>query len=476
MPRQLNNRSIADNAINSDKIEAGAVDAADLANGSITSAKIADGAITSGKLAETYLTTDGDGSQLTGIESFTKSSSDPSYNTNATLGDVWINTTSGEVFVCTNATTNENVWTNAKGSGHIDFPIASTITANYNLNTALGPSTVYDITFSNASDSIDTEFAWSISDISDVNVIDSAQPADDAYGTSATFTFTMGSTINTPATFNVNIEDSDGYISTKQFGITATQQTYSVDYLLVAGGGGTAQAEGYSGANGGAGAGGMLESSADLTPGTQYTITVGSGGTATDKYTVGNNGSDSTLSGSGFTTITAYGGGGGPDYGSNAPSGGCGGGGSENYTLGGSGTSGQGYPGGNGSAYTTGGGGGGGGTGGGGYNAAGYSNGAPGGIAASSSILGTTYGVGGKGAPPNTYTTSSAGGANTGNGATGAGASGGSEGSGANGGSGIAALKILTSDYTGTYSGSPSVSISGSYTILTYTSTGTYTA
>jgi hypothetical protein len=34
----------------------------------------------------------------------------------------------------------------------------------------------------------------------------------------------------------------------------------------------------------------------------------------------------------------------------------------------------------------------------------------------------------------------------------------------------------LTSQYTGTTTGAPTVTTSGSYTILTYTSTGTYTA
>jgi hypothetical protein len=43
------------------------------------------------------------------------------------------------------------------------------------------------------------------------------------------------------------------------------------------------------------------------------------------------------------------------------------------------------------------------------------------------------------------------------------------------GSSGIVVLKMLTSDYTGTTSGSPNVATSGDYTILTYTSSGTYT-
>lgn len=57
---------------------------------------------------------------LDNVESFTKSASDPTKTTNGTLGDVFVNTTSGEVYVLTDATTDENVWTNVgEGSGNI---------------------------------------------------------------------------------------------------------------------------------------------------------------------------------------------------------------------------------------------------------------------------------------------------------------------------------------------------------------------
>jgi hypothetical protein len=37
-------------------------------------------------------------------------------------------------------------------------------------------------------------------------------------------------------------------------------------------------------------------------------------------------------------------------------------------------------------------------------------------------------------------------------------------------------LSIPTSNYSGTTTGSPTVTTNGSYTVLTYTSSGTYTA
>jgi hypothetical protein len=40
----------------------------------------------------------------------------------------------------------------------------------------------------------------------------------------------------------------------------------------------------------------------------------------------------------------------------------------------------------------------------------------------------------------------------------------------------VGILRLLTSNYTGTTSGSPTVTTDGSYTVIKFTSTGTYTA
>ena len=54
------------------------------------------------------------GAALTGVVGATKSASDPTISTNPSggVGTEWQNTTSGEVFVCTNATAGANIWTN----------------------------------------------------------------------------------------------------------------------------------------------------------------------------------------------------------------------------------------------------------------------------------------------------------------------------------------------------------------------------
>jgi len=62
-----------------------------------------------------------DGSNLTGIVSGpTISSSDPAITTNASLGTQWANSSTGDFYILTDATTNENVWSNVgTGSANI---------------------------------------------------------------------------------------------------------------------------------------------------------------------------------------------------------------------------------------------------------------------------------------------------------------------------------------------------------------------
>ena len=65
-----------------------------------------------------------DASQLTNVATgITESSSDPTISTNPAggVGTEWMNITSGEVYICTDATAGENVWTNVgAGTGDIE--------------------------------------------------------------------------------------------------------------------------------------------------------------------------------------------------------------------------------------------------------------------------------------------------------------------------------------------------------------------
>ena len=268
--------------------------------------------------------------------------------------------------------------------------------------------------------------------------------------------------------------------------INLTTSVYSASYLVVAGGAGG----GSNGNAGGGGAGGYLASTATLTAGVQYTITVGAGGA------IATSGSNSVLSGTGITTVTSTGGGAGANSGANGTNGGSGGGGSgggAGATTGGTGVSGQGYAGGS-APIATGpsyGGGGGGGSSAVGANGTG-SSGGNGGAGTASSITGSsvTYAGGGGGGSNSglgsggaggggagsllTVSFSVAGSVNTGGG--GGGGTSATYASGAAGGSGVVILSLPTANYTGTITGSPTVATSGSNTILTYTSSGTYTA
>lgn len=270
--------------------------------------------------------------------------------------------------------------------------------------------------------------------------------------------------------YNTTTTTVEYYDGTQWSVITSVGENFSIDAVIAAGAGGTAAAEGNSGANGGSGAGGLVEATGFAASiNTNYTVTVGAGGAATDKFTVGNQGSNSV-----FNTFTAIGGGGGPDYNSDGGSGGSGAGGSENQTAAGSstqtspsGATGYGNAGGAGGPYQSGGGGGGGGAGSAGqaYNVGSRA----GGSGKANIVTGTTLCAGGAGCPPNTYRNSTAGAANTGNGATGAGASG-SEGSGASGGSGVIIIKYPDSYTISVGAGlTSSSSTSAGFTTTTFT-------
>src|SRR6056300_391660 len=201
----------------------------------------------------------------------------------------------------------------------------------------------------------------------------------------------------------VYVDATQGWIAYNAANETATAlgsplpSSFSVDYLVVAGGG----AGGY-GYGGGGGAGGLrtsygstsgggasAESSLSLTTSTNYTVSVGAGGTGGNR-SAGSEGSDST-----FSTITSDGGGEGKSsYTPNVINGGSGGGGTTNI-AGGTGTSGQGYDGGGAglggpSDYR--------GTGGGGAAQAGQTYGGGNGLAVSITGSSVTYAGGGGGA------------------------------------------------------------------------------
>jgi hypothetical protein len=283
---------------------------------------------------------------------------------------------------------------------------------------------------------------------------------------------------------------TQGWIPVRDDDVTnEVPQTYDAEYLCVAGG-----ASGGSGNGGGGGAGGLLSNfggtAIALSPGSTYTVTVGGGGSATPfpPKSNGNAGSDSSLSGSGITTITATGGGRGAGNlgSSNAGGDGGSGGGGGNTGAGGSGTSPQGNDGGTAVPTSAGGGGGAGGA---GANGSSPSGGGNGGSSANNSITGSSVayaGGGGGGTQDTSGGTGGGGGASNGEknpssssnatANTGSGTGGTNDAATGAGGSGVVILRVLTSDYTGTTSGSPTVTTDGSDTVIKFTGSGSYTA
>ena len=262
---------------------------------------------------------------------------------------------------------------------------------------------------------------------------------------------------------------------------------YNIEYLVVAGGGSGGSGNGGSGGGGG---GGYIANTATVIPLSTYTTTVGAGGAATvnSANTVGNDGSNSTLNGTGLLQTAIAGGGGGAWSVQAGRSGGSGGGGGGFSASGGSGTGGQGYAGGTGSnssgPYSGGGGG--------GAGAVGQSTNsavANGGVGLQW-VNGSFYaGGGGAGTEQSGYTSGGLGGNGGGgrggysntlaiSGTTNTGGGGGGGGypspylTGAAGGSGIIIIR-----YSGAQRGTGgTITSSGGYTYHTFTSSGTYIA
>ena len=299
----------------------------------------------------------------------------------------------------------------------------------------------------------------------------------------------------------VFIDSTRGWLVTDSGLQSEASATYPASFLVIAGGGGGGFDRGGGGGAGGyrssfssesSGGGASAETAASLTPGTVYTITVGDGGAgSTSAGAKGTSGNDSSISGSGLTTITSSGGGGG---GTGQPglreglAGGSGGGAGYNSPSspsGGSGTANQGfagadYPGG----VTAGGGG--------GASETGQTFSGGDGVASTITGSSVTRGGGGGGhngsssAPPGGSggggnggqdggSNSTAGTANTGGG--GGGGQGGSpSANGAAGGKGVVILRVASNKFSGTTTGSPTVSNSGSDTIMVFNSSGSYTA
>ena len=100
-----------------DVISDGTVYGAEILDGALTDAKIATG-VSASKITGALPAIDGSAVTNFAPRAVTKSASDPVITTNPAngVGTVWANTTSGEMYVCTDATADNNFWINV-GTG-----------------------------------------------------------------------------------------------------------------------------------------------------------------------------------------------------------------------------------------------------------------------------------------------------------------------------------------------------------------------
>lgn len=273
---------------------------------------------------------------------------------------------------------------------------------------------------------------------------------------------------------------------TRQRVLPEPETPYDAEYLVVAGGGG-----GGSGVGGGGGGGEVKQGTKTLVQGNLYSVTVGAGGAGAvlNSAARGSAGNNSV-----FDDITSLGGGGGGGIVTDGGAGGSGGsGGGGGRTGSGGSATGSGSNGGAGFSDLSAGGGG-------GQTVVGSQGdssvaGAGGaGISSSASGSPVTYGGGGGGGGSNIGASGGTGGAggggdgsksgtgvaataNTGGGGGGGGqVSGSSNAAGGAGGSGVVIVRVRTAIYTGVYTGSPSISVDGIFTVLRFTGNGSYTA
>jgi hypothetical protein len=301
----------------------------------------------------------------TGGSGVTMESTDPLITNNGTLGELWLNTTSGELYACTDITTDDNIWINiGDGTGNITSNVPPGNPTNTTIAQKLHNST-FSHTFTGGTDTDGTVTHYIVDEITGTasgNVVSNPMTValpEVPVGIPHQFTIPIlanGTTIS----FRVRSKDNSGSYSsgvTVTFngvtfyttggveeiysvdGITYKSHTFltsgdlgtlngspsgiTVDYLMVAGGG-----AGGADYGGGGGAGGLIyQTGISLSPDT-YTVTIGAGGSSVIPNNRGGLGGDTTFNG-----LLASGGGGGGGEGQSGNNGGSGGGGSYNTSA-----------------------------------------------------------------------------------------------------------------------------------------------
>ncbi|MDP7367397.1 MAG: hypothetical protein QGH83_09090, partial [Candidatus Pacebacteria bacterium] len=167
------------------------------------------------------------GANLTGIVAGpTVSASDPTINTNPSggVGTQWANSTSGEMYVCTDATAGANIWTNVgAGSGNIS-PNDPPTNPTDDFPDTPGQSKTINHTFSGSTDPDGTVTYYKVDNISNSSL--AVNTAEVAAGTAHVFT-TGAVASDTAVTFRVRAKDNYGDYSS---GTTVATEIQSYKY------------------------------------------------------------------------------------------------------------------------------------------------------------------------------------------------------------------------------------------------------
>ena len=186
----------------------------------------------------------------------------------------------------------------------------------------------------------------SIDEYFDTSGVDASTSVNDERSDASPYYYYGGTTTSPSVTNNADAVTTDGDYSVYKWTTVTSSGSYNNPVTqshewLVVGGGGAGGGGGPVGNGAGGGAGGYRTGTTlSLTGGTSYTITVGDGGAGVATNSLGTNGDDSVISGTGITTITSTGGGGGGfDTTAGAVGGSGGGAGYSGSTAGGAATS-----------------------------------------------------------------------------------------------------------------------------------------
>lgn len=167
-------------------------------------------------------------SDFSGLTDTTVSDNDPTITINpSAIGHLWVNKTSGEQYICTDITTDNNIWTNTgDGFGSVspnDPPVITGLSVDPSIPSSLSSETTTLLTWSGATDpdGDNALIVYSATSISDSSLTISA-PSGGSQGQLNLVVGTVTSDI-TGVTFKILVTD--------EYGMTAESGVYTIDLL-----------------------------------------------------------------------------------------------------------------------------------------------------------------------------------------------------------------------------------------------------